>query len=278
MAEECEKHLELVPGTTSKILWHFTGGHRLLDSKTNKRAEDLKSPPEAFDILKNILESGQLKVGQEAIPFFGNAFWQRFCSVAEIPIQHLQYHSVRYGKFALGFHRKKLLGDYYRFRPVHYVIEPQENEGDFLRPAWDALYLLLHHVDLRPNPDKLSKQFDKHFELDWPSPKMASAIYTLLNFVKFFSLNDFQTVYCEREWRKSEAEWWKDVFKEFPGELFFKFEKDIQDRQESEPLCMIVCPREPYARNIRDIIWSSDELRPKYAHVPVIAFEDLVEN
>lgn len=257
------KELQVVPGTTSKILWHFTGRRKKSDEK-------------AFTILKKILEEGRLKLSQEKVPFkiIKKIFWQRFYSVAEIPIQHLQYHSIRYGRFALGFHRDKLRGDH-RFRPVHYVIEPRgKKEDDFLRPAWDALHLFFHH------PDIDLKKIDESFSLEWPEPKAGMAFFTLLNLVKFFSTRQFQTVYCEREWRRSEYWGWEGVHKKLRGPHYYSFEQDMQDRKASKSLCMIVCPKKPrdYAANMRKLISENDLLRAKYGHVPIIAFEDLLES
>ena len=69
MGKKEKEQLQLVPGTTSKILWHFTGGRNLIDPKANKRSKKLKSDKDAFRILKKILKNGRPKVSQEMIPF-----------------------------------------------------------------------------------------------------------------------------------------------------------------------------------------------------------------
>jgi len=94
-------------------------------------AEEWKNPQpkpdkDAFCALVNILQEDLLRVDSDDLLFVDEGVkfvWrqERFCSFCEIPIEHLQYHSARYGKFAIGFHREHLLGP--RVRPVHYVLK-----------------------------------------------------------------------------------------------------------------------------------------------------------
>lgn len=120
---------EYSSGTVSKILWHFTGGPRW-DIKNNKQYKELKKFDEAFEILKTIINSKHLRLSNYSeiinvrvpthkyIPekklrvFKGYVNKQieasPICCLADIPIQHLNYHAERYGKFAIGFHRASL--------------------------------------------------------------------------------------------------------------------------------------------------------------------------
>jgi ribosomal protein L10 len=47
---------KMTPGTTSELLWHFTGGP-LFDEITKKQTKELKSEEKAFKALKGILQS-----------------------------------------------------------------------------------------------------------------------------------------------------------------------------------------------------------------------------
>ncbi|MDA0737995.1 MAG: abortive infection system antitoxin AbiGi family protein [Nitrospirae bacterium] len=116
-----------------------------------------------------------------------------FCCVAEIPIQHLSYHSERYGKFAIGFEREYLLGQ--KFRPVSYFLI----EEDFMAPAViNVSQFVSHH---RANPG--AEQAIHHLSV-------------LSAFVKSFTKEEFDTIYSEREWRRLREE----------EEIDFKFDSN----------------------------------------------------
>jgi len=53
-----------ISGTTSKILWHFTGGPSF-NEKTKKREKKIKSEKEAFGKLIEILDSNFLKANRD---------------------------------------------------------------------------------------------------------------------------------------------------------------------------------------------------------------------
>lgn len=130
------------PGTVSKILWHFTGGPDW-DNKTNKQKADPKSSPAAFEILKEILKSSQLRLSSfnELVKVIVPRTYEydrkthqrielknvpreikssKVVCLADIPIQHLAYHAQRYGKFAIGFHRESAIKN--EFNPVFYSL------------------------------------------------------------------------------------------------------------------------------------------------------------
>lgn len=172
-------------GTTSKILWHFTGGPRW-NSSTGKQEKKPRPNKEALSSLNGILSSNIIRSSshQEYIRYklahdahIGLPI-QPFCCVAEIPIQHLSFHSNRYGKFAIGFEREYLLGK--RFRPVEYFLDDQ----DFMTPAFLEVYKYIY----------------KNISSD-DAKKAMGNLGTLGAFIKSFTKEEFDTVYSEREWR-----------------------------------------------------------------------------
>lgn len=112
------------PGTVSKILWHFTGGPRW-DEESNKQLKERKPVRSSYNALKDIWGSRELRVGRYrevikvSVPqrhkydFASRKFIsceystvitvksKPVCCVADIPLQHLSYHSDKYGKIAI---------------------------------------------------------------------------------------------------------------------------------------------------------------------------------
>ena len=131
------------PGTVSKILWHFTGGPQW-DTKTNKQLKKLKPAANGYEAVKAIIKSKELRVGnyQEIVKVIVpekrsynlktkkveilknhpvTVKSKQVCCVADIPLQHIAYHSNRYGKIAIGFHRDSIIKA--GFNPVLYTLE-----------------------------------------------------------------------------------------------------------------------------------------------------------
>ena len=247
---------KLIPGTTSKILWHFTGGPKIINAETGERDTKPKDKDEAYRYLESIVETGFLRAGKEYVKYRINdevgvkvLVIVHCCYVAEIPIQHLQYHAQRYGKFALGFHRDNLRGSH-RFRPVHYAF----NHDDWVAiDAWKLLSFLDHVTPQDQATTEMKSAADRH-----------------LAFIKTFSDEESGTVYCEREWRAVDKRVEKDiqVFKDDKDGFFFK----------PEDLCFLVCPRTYAITRLVPRIRGSKDLAQMYAHVPVVPFEDLVEH
>jgi len=155
------------------------------------------------------------------------------CCVAEIPIQHLNFHAEKYGKFALGFFREGLLKK--KFRPVFYCLK----EEDFVTPSFFKLFEFWHDPELeKVMGDSYMAKYLKWRDIMGP----------IFSQVKTFYKNEFDSVYCEREWRC-----WGN----------FKFdEKDT---------AFIICP-EIYRNK------TLGKLKNTYKNVPVISFESLIEN
>ena len=132
-----------IPGTVSKILWHFTGGP-IWDDQSKSQTSDLKPIEEAYNSLIGILASKEVWVGkyQEVIKArlgmmkgimpLGDEFQyhgshpatvesDRVVCLADIPIMHLGYHGDRYGRIAIGFHRHSAIR--HGFHPVFYQFQ-----------------------------------------------------------------------------------------------------------------------------------------------------------
>lgn len=172
--------------TTSKILWHLTGGPQW-DKSTGKQETKPRPTKEALRALNGILESNMIlsTSHEESIKYhFSRPGPLKlpippFCCVAEIPIQHLAYHSERYGKFAIGFEREYLLGE--KFRPASYFLI----KDDFMTPAVMNLFQFI--INCKANQG--AEQAMHHLNI-------------LSAFIKSFSKEEFDTVYSEREWRR----------------------------------------------------------------------------
>ena len=134
------------PGTVSKILWHFTGGP-MWDDVNNRQLTELKPAAKGYDALKAILKTQQLRVGRyhevvrvivpekrvydpirKEVDILKNhpvtVKSKSVCCVADIPLQHIDYHSNRYGKIAIGFQRDSIVKA--GFNPVMYTLENTE--------------------------------------------------------------------------------------------------------------------------------------------------------
>ncbi len=282
------------PGTVSRVLWHFTGGPKWND-KLQRQENRPKEEKLAFEALCSILKDRTLRVGgyhecinvvlPEATIFDEKkkAFvkkkkhrlsipTEKVCCVADIPIQHLGYHSTRYGKMAIGFHREAIVRA--KFNPVLYTLSTEDlvgslygaiatlnsvDSGDLL----DAAEAMGDNACLEltcPECDnEINLEDDAHFEtadVESAVDEMLTLSETALegtkliaSFVKTFDLSEFGTIYCEREWRSISP---------------FKFTwSDV---------AMILLPRES---DFLKKFHSKNQTFPKT--IPVIAWEDVVE-
>jgi Putative abortive phage resistance protein AbiGi, antitoxin len=278
------------PGTVSKILWHFTGGPRW-----NKRTELQNKKPKpadaAYSALKAILKSKELRLGKkEQVNLDGVAITvmdrgreefvdpkyrqARFnsapvCCLADIPIIHLGYHANRYGKFAIGFHRQAIIDA--GFSPVFYQVEQSKTLGMLYAAIYtlsDFCWLNVAKVLEKINEDPMISSLEgnmlarcmpflqHHLELhSLGRIEAKKGIENLLAYVKTFTLDQFDTIYCEREWRSIAA---------------FKF--GFAD------VAMIVVPK-----RVRDVEYFDPFIEftrtiklPR--RVPIVAWEDLVEH
>lgn len=277
------------PGTVSKILWHFTGGP-LWDSVEQKQKKELKPAMAGYNALKSILSSSELRLGSyrevvkvilpqrkkynlktkkiEVIKNFPVRIESSsVCCVADIPLQHLSYHANRYGKIAIGFKREAIVRA--GFNPVMYTLENTE----LLNSIYKGHSSIddLDTSDSRSELDDLEMEVNSEFEkgdideiVDISSVEMAldsidiakdsveESYGDLLAHIKTFDESEFESIYCEREWRSTSP---------------FKFSvKDI---------AMIVLPRLQEGFEFYDDFLASTSL-PR--NVTIAVWEDLIEH
>ena len=228
--------LSLTPGTVSKILWHFTGGP-IWNNSSNKQEDGLKSNEQAYKNLKSILSSKVLKLGSyheiisviypEQKIYEGSGKWSvhknvetilkssPVCCLADIPIQHLRYHSMRYGRFAIGFYRTSAIRN--NFNPVFYTL----NNEDIVKNIYEG-FSSLSNINIRSIRDitsdlewdfnevgeeipeikrKVERIDDEADYIETYVDEAQDNLRNYLAFIKTFSPDQFDTIYCEREWR-----------------------------------------------------------------------------
>jgi hypothetical protein len=178
---------------SSEVLWHFVG---------RKEKDD---PSKCFQILLSILQDGKLRLGSEPEPFVyhnqkasvENFIGYPVCCLADIPLKDLPLHSMRYGEFAIGFHRESAIRK--NFIPVLYV--PQK--------SWIIDYFLKIRGELEVFLQDASPEISEKFQ---EFLLLLGSIAKPCNF--FGNLEDDSTkdklqmnnFYYEREWR-SIYEW-----------------------------------------------------------------------
>ncbi len=228
------------PGTVSKILWHFTGGPQW-DSELNKQLTELKPAMNGYEAMKSILSSGELRTGnyheivKVIVPEKRKYNYETkssemlqnvhvtvksnpVCCVADIPLQHLAYHAQRYGKIAIGFKRESIIKA--GFNPVMYTLE----NSALLNSIYTG-YDAIDEVDpscIAGEIESLSGEVEQKLEehniddyVDFSSPeyeigyaakgheKLTDSYSDFLSYIKTFDTTEFDSIYCEREWRST---------------------------------------------------------------------------
>ena len=282
------------PGTVSKILWHFTGGPRWnTEEKCQEVAP--KPVGEAFDALCGILRTKELRLGsyREAVsvevpiarrdPATGNRLPNYkivyresapVCCVADIPIAHLSYHASRYGKIAIGFHRDAVVSA--GFNPVFYTLQHSPVLRSLHRGFGELETIDIDTVLLISRDCIESGLKDAQCDFGHPvrlsdsiTSKVASNISVIsdvataaderlkhfLAFVKTFALDEFSTIYCEREWRSTKT---------------FSFKL--------EDIAMIVLPKTGGTNFFGQFVEAVDPPLGLPRTVPIVPWEDLVEH
>jgi hypothetical protein len=291
---------KLIPGTVSKILWHFTGGPEW-DNNLQKQKSKPKAKYKAYKNLCSILYEKEIKLGNykefvEGRPgqlitvpnktkgtmnvkiepnFTQKIESKKVCCLADIPIQHLSYHAYRYGNFAIGYHRHSVIKS--KLNPVLYTLSDNDIINDFvttlhsiatsnknLANIYDILNAFLN--DLDSLNDKHVADFKiKH--LNYLKENLGNLFLKLedsneilnsfLAYIKSFNIDEFNTIYCEREWRSLSS-------------YIFEY-KDI---------AMIVIPK---GNNNASKNYFSDFITKKVTklgiprEIPIIPWEDLLE-
>lgn len=135
------------PRFASRVYWHFTGSPENCDwskylspGQMQKDHVRPKPPQKCAEIANQILGSNRLIA--KCTEFEKGA---KFCSVTDIPVKDLPFHSTFYGKVAIGFSAGSVQR---RFSPVMYI-------GDDSHFSSLLAKLENHGLDLKQ--DKLQK-------------------------------------------------------------------------------------------------------------------------
>jgi hypothetical protein len=278
------------PGTVSRILWHFTGGP-LWDTEKKRQRARPKNADDAYAALVSILKTKALRLGQyrecvvakyrirKVDPKTKETTFEpkekvfesaQVCCVADIPIAHLAYHSHRYGKFAIGFHRDAIVRQ--KFSPVFYSLHDAA-PLQYLRRGISSLNSIAENAEAsasdvwsfehdakceegHPLDDtyELSEFKDAFESIEKSAQHAREELEHSLAFLKTFSQSEFSTVYCEREWRS---------VKEFAFEL--------------NDVAMIVLPRRIADQSFFDS-FVKQNCRKLPRSIPVVPWEDLIEH
>lgn len=199
------------------------------------------------------------------------------CCLSDIPIVHLGYHARRYGKFAIGFHRDSAIAA--GFSPVMYTL----SDMHVVRQLYAALRSL-EDIDVSAITDSAGALDSAIGDLDGYGESLedlkrdliahdatiqeeSALIQTFqdqarrsfqdfLAYVKTFDKSEFGTIYCEREWRSTNA---------------FKFSPD--------EVAMIVLPKETDGAEYFDPFCKERVLDLDLPRAtPVVPWEDLIEH
>lgn len=267
------------PGTVSKILWHFTGGP-LWDNEQKKQKNELKPESIAYKNLKLILESSTLKLGsyKEIVKVIidktivkneQTGIWEEktnwpiemtsspICCVADIPIQHLEYHAQRYGKFAIGFYRDSLIKA--GFNPVLYTFENASLIKSIARINRAIEKTQANEINeyfeqiLRNSPayDNIVEAKLELFNMENNISEIKEKYFDILAFIKTLNHKELNTIYCEREWRS---------IKEY--------------RFSNKDVVMVVLPKKGSLKNYYNDFIKISTLPRK---IPIICWEDMIE-
>lgn len=279
------------PGTVSKILWHFTGGP-VWDTKANKQGKKLKPAKDAFANLKAIIKSRTLKVGQfkevvnVILPSYKEyspnekrvvvsknkpitMYSSSVCCLADIPSVHLGYHATRYGNFAIGFHRSSVVQ--HGFNPVLYTLPTTEvirhiyeglssiesiEAGNLVSAAESIETNIMDDIDEDSDVSVDTSEVVSEAEvMEGYAQEAQSSIQDFIAFIKTFEEDQFDSIYCEREWRSV-----KD----------FKFTFD--------DVAMIVAPKNFNGENYFHALVENAKNLKIPRTIPIVPWEDLVEN
>jgi abortive phage resistance protein AbiGi (putative antitoxin) len=287
--------MKVSPGTVSQILWHFTGGP-LWNSEKEAQGKEPKPVAKAYDALVGILKARQLRIGSykevvkiafpkplpegapnEAVTDMRieKVESKPVTCLADIPVAHLGYHAKRYGYFAIGFRREAAIKA--GFNPVLYTL----HNTNFLQAFFDGLARLdmvntdvitdtAHRLDEKISKAHCAENHPIHVEVteemfmlhgmkalvDAAFETAKSFISESLAFIKTFHNDEFESIYCEREWRSVKA-----------------FDFDFRH------IAMIVLPRKAGGKAYFDEFVKTQIRKLKLPRsIPVVPWEDLVEH
>jgi hypothetical protein len=195
------------------------------------------------------------------------------CCLADIPVIHLGYHSLRYGKIAIGFHRDAVIR--HGFSPVLYLLhdshvlntiyrgfalldEVSSNELETNLSSLDGEIADLEcEHGHRTKADTMNMLMDLDLsisEVNRTIDAASKSVHEFLAFVKTFDQTEFNSIYCEREWRSTKS-------------LAFEY-SDIS---------MIVVPRSKGDGDYHSRLLQEMRSIPILDGIPVVPWEDLIE-
>jgi len=284
------------PGTVSRILWHFTGGPIWNETEHRQGSSPKPAAQAYANLKSIIRDRELRLGGYKEVIRIRLAERRRYnsttkkrevlrnvaeeltsapvCCLADVPIIHLSYLAQRYGKFAIGFHREAVVR--HGFNPVFYALDDASSilsiyrglgqidamDGEVFKVCGglvrDAADEFMASNGLNEGPDLsfinvISEQADY---LDETLQEARVSFGNFLGLVKTFSLDEFGTIYCEREWRSLEA---------------FEFTYD--------DVAMIVLPRRVGKNEyFQGFCKKASAVLRLPSTIPVVPWEDLVEH
>ncbi len=222
----------------SEVFWHFVGFNN-------------KPPSECFNILLCILKDG-LKVGKrtefryvesfsadaEKKPVWKTLYGYKVSCLADIPLKDLHIHADRYGKYAIGFHKRSAVE--FGFMPTMYTNMFSYDFHQFM------MYRNEIESFLRRTDSKIAQQFENMLHYLGSVVKggfLSGDVYNDSDLDEK-QLNVF---YYEREWR-SIRDWAfssSDVAAIIlPGENISTLKKNIEKSQLKVNVDTIIVPFE----------------------------------
>lgn len=222
------------------------------------------------------------------------------CCLADIPIQHLSYHCKRYGTIAIGFRRESAVR--HGFAPVLYALETFPHTSNisliiesinnnlrtfnlqnfYIEKLTQEIDLRLKRVESKPMAKTelyqeniareirelrtleqvVKNDLDYQVKMVLTAKQIYEGITKLMAYVKTFKETEFESIYCEREWRSTK-------------EFNFKY----------SDVAMIVLPSKGshHSKFISHIKTLNEELEKEKEPlipdtVPIVPWEDLVEH
>jgi hypothetical protein len=235
--------MPISPGTVSKILWHFTGGPHWLDTENRQADDPkpeeeafaalvsiLQSKELRVGRYKEVIKvDGPMfkRIEPGAIVFEHTGEAPTTISsapvtcIADIPIIHLNYHAERYGRIAIGFHREATIRA--GFSPVFYQLQnspilraihagfcstqdaDQTKVGQQIISLMDNIRIMRQKDGLLDNKymETLSVVNEIGLFTHQVVGQLRASFSTFLAYIKTFNPDQFNSVYCEREWRST---------------------------------------------------------------------------
>lgn len=196
---------------SSKIFWHFTGSPKNIDWKNISCPNDIenfgtpKSDAESIEILKNIIDSQELKANATE-KILGDLQTNKFCCVTDIPMNFLHIHKKYYGNVAIGFSSNNI---YQNFNPVLYFKKDNFFEKFLEFVKCTPIKIKLEELGISEN-DAVNNYFELNEDGTYSIPSeeplidiSKEGVRYLVDHIKFTKFSDTpgESFYQEKEWR-----------------------------------------------------------------------------